>query len=188
MTSKDGLIYIRDFITKDEEKSLLEFINNQVWNKSLKRYTQHYGYEYNYKYKGLKKAQDIPEEFVGIVQKVQKYFNDEVEQIIVNRYLPGEGIGKHTDDVRRFGDTVASLSLCSPIVMNFESCSTKHKFDKDLEARSLLVLNDVYRYGYTHEIKSRLYDNIGGEKGEKGEDVNRKRTYRISITFRSIKK
>ncbi len=44
----DGLIYIADFISTDEEKILLSNIDSQQWLSDLKRRVQHYGYKYDY--------------------------------------------------------------------------------------------------------------------------------------------
>lgn len=44
----DGLTLIEDFLSKAEEAELLRQIDASEWNTSLKRRTQHYGYEYNY--------------------------------------------------------------------------------------------------------------------------------------------
>jgi hypothetical protein len=50
-TSPDisGLTYIRDFITKEEEKFLVENIDRSSWLNDLKRRVQHYGYKYDYR-------------------------------------------------------------------------------------------------------------------------------------------
>lgn len=40
----NGLTYIKDFITEDEELNLISFINSMEWNCELSRRTQHYGY------------------------------------------------------------------------------------------------------------------------------------------------
>ena len=49
----DGLTIIPQFITKKEERNLINEIENNPWNYDLKRLTQHYGYNYktrNYVY------------------------------------------------------------------------------------------------------------------------------------------
>ncbi len=47
----EGLKFAEEFITPAEEVLLLENINKQPWNASLKRRTQHYGFEYDYQSK-----------------------------------------------------------------------------------------------------------------------------------------
>ena len=45
----EGLSYIPNFITRDEERALIEAIDQQSWLTDLKRRVQHYGYKYDYK-------------------------------------------------------------------------------------------------------------------------------------------
>jgi alkylated DNA repair protein alkB family protein 8 len=46
----NGLTYIDDIITPEQETELINFIDIQEWNNSLSRRTQHYGYLYVYNY------------------------------------------------------------------------------------------------------------------------------------------
>ena len=48
-----GLIIIKDFINEYDENNLIASITLQKWNTKLKRYTRHYGYEYNYKTRAI---------------------------------------------------------------------------------------------------------------------------------------
>lgn len=44
-----GLYICENIITNEEEKILLQHINNQNWLNDLSRRVQHYGYKYDYK-------------------------------------------------------------------------------------------------------------------------------------------
>ena len=44
-----GLIYLPDFISKEEEQTFIAHIDTQPWLHDLKRRVQHYGYKYDYK-------------------------------------------------------------------------------------------------------------------------------------------
>ena len=44
-----GLTYIPDFITPNEEITMIASIDRQPWLNDLKRRVQHYGYKYDYK-------------------------------------------------------------------------------------------------------------------------------------------
>jgi hypothetical protein len=46
----EGLTYVENFITNEEERELLEHIDRGQWLFDLKRRVQHYGYKYDYKY------------------------------------------------------------------------------------------------------------------------------------------
>ena len=43
-----GLTLFKDFITKDEEIKLINFLDNNKWKTGIKRRVQHYGYEFDY--------------------------------------------------------------------------------------------------------------------------------------------
>lgn len=48
-----GLVLKLDLISEEEEEGLIAAIKQGNWNTSLKRRTQHYGYEYNYDRKSI---------------------------------------------------------------------------------------------------------------------------------------
>ena len=100
------------------------------------------------------------------------------DQIIVNEYLPGQGISSDVDSVVDFGPTFVSLSLLSAVCMQFQGVETKQVEELCLEPLSLLVLRQEARYRWTHAIPSRKSDKIGDQR------VWRQR--RISLTFRTL--
>jgi len=105
-------------------------------------------------------------------------FESTPNQIIINEYIPGQGIAPHIDHVGSFGETVASLSLLSPVLMDFQSNETKELNSIFLQPCSLVVLSGDSRFKWTHGIKAVPVDNINGN------EVIRKK--RVSITFRTI--
>lgn len=84
----NGLTYIKDFITEDEELNLISFINSMEWNNELSRRTQHYGYKYNYN-NILDKAKAIPQQFSFIMNAISQKFNRNFDQLIINEYIAG---------------------------------------------------------------------------------------------------
>jgi len=119
-----GLSYIPDFITKDEEKVLVDKIYDQPWLDDLKRRVQHYGYKYDYTARTIDHEAylgPLPDWLVVPCQKLHKeqFFTSLPDQVIINEYLPGQGISFHRDCVPCFGDTIASLSLGSFVIMQF---------------------------------------------------------------------
>lgn len=42
-----GLSLIRDFITTEEEESIIKMIDNNPWLSDIKRRVQHYGYKFS---------------------------------------------------------------------------------------------------------------------------------------------
>lgn len=176
--------YFPNFIGEEEEQDLIFTIDRQEWCMDLNRRTQHYGYKYDYTKKKVDESM-----YVGLIPAwLASYctrltglgFHKKPDQVIINEYLPGQGISKHLDCVDCFGDTIASLSLGSTCAMEFEHIKSSKKGSTVLGPRSLLVLADAARYDWMHAIPARLEDPFGNE--------SLKRTRRISLTFRTIKR
>ena len=172
----DGLDYLPDFITLDEQSVLIAHVDQQSWLSDLKRRVQHYGYKYDYKARTI--TQDS---YLGALpdwlQSITKKLPFAPDQAIVNEYQPGQGISAHIDCEPCFCDTIASLSLGNAATMQFTK--DNHKKEIYLAPRSLITLSAEARYKWTHAIPARKSDIIDGMK------VPRER--RISITFRKVK-
>lgn len=178
-----GLQYVPDYISVSRETSLVGVIDAQPWLSELKRRVQHYGYQYDYKARGI--TQDlrigaIPDWLAGLCDdlRMQCYFKQVPDQVIINEYLPRQGITPHIDCIPCFGESIASLSVGSPCVMEFTHAKTGEKQQQLLEPRSLIVLSGESRYGWQHSIPQRKSDMWGGAKLIRGR--------RISLTFRTV--
>ena len=179
-----GLRYIPDYITEDQHDWLLDQIDEQQWLDDLKRQVQHYGFKYDYKARKVNYDMhigELPEWLKRLSQKLyeDKHMPEAADQVIVNEYLPGQGISSHIDCEPCFRDIIVSLSLGSGCIMNFTN-----KYDKTkkiplwLAPRSLVVLSSEARYAWLHGIPARKWDEWDGQKHE------RKR--RVSLTFRKV--
>jgi alkylated DNA repair dioxygenase AlkB len=185
-----GLIYIEDFISNDESKDLMNFIDSQIWSTDITRRTQQYGFKYEYKTASVKEeTTPIPKEFKFLNEKLEKYFPNGVDQIIINEYLQNDAIAKHVDATQFFGEVVASISLLVPIGMNFHEIQKKDeeknpKFYQVLAPNSCVVLSEDARYKWQHEIpRSMTFILENGKKYKKPLDYRR-----VSITCRTMKK
>ena len=90
------------------------------------------------------------------------YFAELPEQVIINEYLPGQGIAAHIDCVPCFGSAIASLTLGSGCTMDFTHPTTLEKVSLYLEPRSLVVLTGTARYDWRHGIAGRRSDRVEG--------------------------
>ena len=174
-----GLQYLPDFITANEERALIEIIDQQPWLNDLKRRVQHYGYKYDYTARKVTADSylgPLPDWLIPITQKLPFKPDQAPNQVIVNEYLPGQGISAHVDCVPCFGDTIASLSLGLGAVMQFINRNEKQEIY--LEPRSLVVLTGPARYEWQHAIPARKSDVVDGFKTERGR--------RVSLTFRTV--
>lgn len=180
----NGLSYIPDFISKKEHDLLLRQIDEQPWINELKRRVQHYGYKYDYKFHRINhsmKIADLPPWLHSFAERLKDkgFFSITPDQVIVNEYLPGQGITNHIDCPPCFSDTIASLSLGSPCVMNFTNKDDKNEVVPYLlDINSIVILKEDARYNWMHGIKLVKTDNYFGHKII--------RTRRVSLTFRKV--
>lgn len=179
-----GLVYVRGFLSKEEEASILSEVNSHPWNTSLKRRTQHFGYTYDYTAKTIDESMYMGE-LPGYAQRLAARLKELnlitaiPDQMIVNEYTPGQGITPHIDRPDIFGATITSVSLGSECVMQFTHGDVKE--DVLLHRRSAVILQGDARYKFKHSIAQRKADIVQG--------IGKiQRTTRVSLTFRNIVK
>jgi alkylated DNA repair dioxygenase AlkB len=177
-----GISYAPDFISAAESTELIAKLDLGEWSQELKRRVQHFGFRYNYKTRSLTAADRIgplPKWAADLSERLvdRGYFATVPDQVIVNEYLPGQGISPHIDLVSCFGPVVASLSLGSSIVMDFDNADGE-KGRRLLAPGSLIVLAENARYTWRHGIAGRKSDSIGAS--------TLPRSRRLSVTFRTV--
>ncbi|KAG6964433.1 hypothetical protein JG688_00007704 [Phytophthora aleatoria] len=185
-----GLRFEAEFITEAQEAACVAFFereNGAHWANTIRaRQVQHFGYEFNYDTRRCDPdepiKEPIPEVLQPIIDKIAEcgiMDGDKPNQITVNEYLPGQGIAFHLDTHSAFTTTIASLSICSEVVMDFRHPDGVRNEGVLLPARSLAVMSGASRYKWEHAIVPRTFDVIDGKQ------VLRQR--RVSITFRKIR-
>ncbi|XP_059659503.1 alkylated DNA repair protein ALKBH6 homolog isoform X2 [Cornus florida] len=159
------LFYIPDFITDGEQDQLV----NNIYQAPLS------------KWKSLKnrRLQNwVPPWLTRITQRINEVsglFPSAINHVLINEYLPNQGIMPHQDGPAYF-PVVAILSLGSPVVMDFTPHSSlslctnqlrnsvedkisdgasdnHHPFSLLLMPRSLLIFKDEAYSDYLHGIK-----------------------------------
>jgi alkylated DNA repair dioxygenase AlkB len=178
-----GLRYIPSYIDLQEQERLIALIDAQSWQTDLKRRVQHYGYKYDYKKRFIDFEMylgALPEWLVPLARTIVQdgLVNNMPDQVIVNEYLPGQGISSHIDCVPCFDDTIVSLSLNSFCVMEFTHTQSAQNIPILLEPRSVVVLQGESRYIWKHGIPSRKTDVFNNTAIQ--------RTRRLSLTFRKV--
>lgn len=178
-----GLHIIDDFIAPDDERSLINLIDQHPWDAGLQRRVQHYGYRYDYRARKIDhhlKLGPIPDWLQHYTQKLHhdNLCTAEPDQVIINEYQPGQGISPHIDCIPCFTDTIISLSLGSTCAMDFQHSQTHEKTAIWLKSCSLVILQNEARYLWRHSIAPRKRDVHGGCKVSRGR--------RISLTFRKV--
>ncbi len=178
-----GLQYIPNFIDSKEESGLVEAVQNEHWLADIRRRVQHYGYKYDYKARAIDYSMylgPLPSWTNSICRRLveRNYLQQSPDQMIVNEYLPGQGIANHVDCEPCFGETIISISLCSSCMMDFVNVRSKKKIEVFLQPRSLVVINGDARHLWSHGIPARKSDFFN--------DTRFERQTRISITFRNV--
>lgn len=186
----NGLVLYEGILTKELQSILFNRIDRLPYMRVLSRDVQHYGYFYDYSIREpiietLKTAPNPPTVLGKLADIFVKYelIKNPVNQIIVNKYLSGQGIAAHRDHAGLFDRSIGTLSLGSDYIMHFKHHKSHPNFDSsatlqiDLKSGSLLVFSDEARMHWTHEIKKAKTDRIMGKKRTRG--------VRISITFRN---
>lgn len=179
----EGLTYLPNWISQTEHDNLLQEIDKMPWETTLKRRVQQYGFRYDYR-KAKNMVMSHKDNYIGplpeFLQQVatrlfdEKIFTEIPDEVLVNEYLPGQGIANHIDCLPCFDDTVVSLSLGSQCIMDLKK--EDKTIYKHLEKNSILILKGESRYEWSHGIRANKSDIINGKW------INR--TRRVSVTFR----
>ena len=181
-----GLVYMTDFLGKNEENRILRNIDQSPWSEELQRRVQHYGWRYDYNSRQIDPsmhlgalpswARELGLRLVQLGLLVEK-----PDQVIVNEYRNNQGITLHTD-ARSFADGIATISLIESWEMNFW-CGRDKRILR-LERRSALIMHGDARYKWKHEIPKRKTEpNLPGVNPRR---VRRHR--RLSLTFRRVRR
>lgn len=178
-----GLNYFSSYISESEEVVLLAAIDSEYWLDDLKRRVQHYGFRYDYKSRKVDSTMylgSLPSWACSIAERLvaNGHMTVQPNQLIVNEYLPGQGISAHVDCIPCFGPTLSSLSLNSSCLMDLTSLKGTDKVSILLNPRSLLVLGGSARYQWKHAIAARKSDRVDGSILQRGR--------RVSLTFRNV--
>jgi alkylated DNA repair dioxygenase AlkB len=180
-----GLDVTRNFLKPDVQYELIREIDAQPWSTALKRRVQHYGTAYDYRSRSIgttaagHQVEPLPDWGVRLIQKIQMagITRASFDQIIINEYMPGQGIAPHIDS-REFGDTIASVSLGSACAMTFTLVHGDQSKDIWLMPGDLMCMTSDARHLWRHGIRPRKHDI------HQGRTVRRDR--RISVTLRTV--
>lgn len=203
-----GLSVISDFITPDEESSLLAFLDVQPWRTDLSRRTMHYGGSYclmpprdatPFQRKAIEQqvigASKIPSELNLLLERMIDHglysADTKPEYCIVNEYLPGQGISAHVENFR-FGEPVCSLTLAGDDDMRFHElrsaddgsvrsgkASVAPRTGRSVDARLCRRSLAVLTRDARHKWQHEIV------RGRKGKPIGWRR---VSLTFRTEKR
>ena len=180
-----GLHYFPDFLDRDAQARACAAIDAAPWRDDLMRRVQHYGWCYDYRARTITSDMQIgplPDWLHGMSRHLAErtgLFDAVPGQVIVNEYLPGQGIAMHVDR-ECFGPAVATVSLADDWLMDLRPVDPfRGGAESILLGRgSALVLTGEARQSWLHGMAKRKRDRIGG--------IWRERQRRVSLTFRTV--
>jgi len=174
LPSIDGLNYVPDFLTKEEDDRLLALIEAGEWNTQWSRRTQSYGSSYD----GTQSfSKEMPYWADALAERLYKEGLTPIlcNTMLINEYLPGQGIAPHVD-YHPYDRTVVSISLGSPCIMDLEHVEGYEKHEIWLDPCSALIMDGESRYEWKHGIAARKKDSWNGAFFQRGR--------RVSMSFR----
>ena len=179
-----GLYYVPNAVAPERATHLLKsLLSRDDWfgvSASTKsRRVLQFGYEYNYRTGGVLSPLPPPPPNVqalvtDIIRPLGIVPDDKVlNQCIVNKYEPGQGIGAHVD-VTTFDDYICCFTLGSGTEMVFTKGANKRSLY--VSPGSLYIMSGEARYRWKHAMPARKRDKDYGPRGT-----------RLSVTFRTVK-
>ncbi|KAB8145979.1 alpha-ketoglutarate-dependent dioxygenase AlkB [Chloroflexia bacterium SDU3-3] len=178
-----GLRYAAEYLSAPEQQALLDVVDAQTWLADLRRRVQHYGYRYDYTRRTVDRSLalgPLPPWAAELAARLHRegWVEALPDQVIVNEYMPGQGIASHIDCTPCFGDTIVSLSLGSACAMVFSHARREEAHELLLAPGGLVVMRGESRYDWRHGIPARKSDALGGQRIARGR--------RVSLTFRTV--
>lgn len=178
LESPQGLVYIPDFISEQEESLLIEkfesltFYDFVLQGQAAKRKVHHFGFRYEFYSQHVEAIEGFPDWLCELRNRAAPFAGlnaATIDQALVAFYAPGAGIGWHRD-APAFGNTVIGISLASDDVMRFRQ-TLEYDFEhykQPLARRSLYILSGPSRSQWQHSLAPA-------------------KKKRYSITFRTVK-
>ena len=194
----DGLQTIKNYVTKAEQTAILHDLNQYPFVDYAGKSCQEFGQNFSF-YIDRFTADYLPPAVKALGDRlVTDGILTEEERpnyVLVNRYIPGQGIHPHVDD-NYYTDGIVSVTLMSGGSLNFFRDKNNVYFDENpdignkykpnkmkdkllecgagyFEPGSLFAMHREGRYAYKHEMKRRYKDRVTYAKRNKRTDKAR---------------
>jgi alkylated DNA repair dioxygenase AlkB len=157
----EGFAYRDDLITAAEECILLEELKSLPFKPFEfhgflgKRRVVSFGWRYDYASRALRDADPIPSFLLGLRTDAAAFAGvsaDSLQQILINEYAPGAGIGWHRDRPM-FSDVIA-VSLSAPAILRLRRRQGNEwgRASRTLQPRSAYLLRGAVRWEWQHSV------------------------------------
>ncbi len=156
-----GFAYQAELVSAPEERDLarrfedLPFRRFEFQGHLAHREVIWFGWRYDYARRGLGAADPIPDFLAPLRAQVASFAGqpaEAFEQVLINRYDAGVGIGWHRDKAQ-FGEVVA-VSLLAPCTLRLreKAGTTWRRANLPIEPRSAYLLSGDARWVWAHSI------------------------------------
>jgi DNA oxidative demethylase len=162
VSGPEGLRYQAEFVSEDEERQLLAWIETVEFHevvmhgRAAKRTVRHYGYQYNYDSWRAEPTDPLPEDLLPLRDRCAGLADvaaRDLVEALVTRYPAKATIGWHRD-APTFGPKVVGVSLRSHCRMRFQrgAGAERQVYELALAPRSAYVLAGAARFSWQHSI------------------------------------
>jgi alkylated DNA repair dioxygenase AlkB len=157
----EGFRYHPDILSFEEEEALvrelaeLPFKPFDFQGFLANRQVVSFGYRYDYNSRAVVEAAPFPSFLASLREKAAAIFGrqaDAFQQVLINQYRPGAGIGWHRDKAQF--DEVVGVSLLAPCSLRFrrKAGETWDRASLTVEPRSAYLLSGPARTKWEHSI------------------------------------
>jgi alkylated DNA repair dioxygenase AlkB len=156
-----GFAYRQDLITAAEEQVLLERFEDLAFTPFEfrgylgKRRVVSFGWQYDFTGRMLRQKEAIPSFLLPLRQQAATFAGvpaDSLQQVLINEYAPGAGIGWHHDKPM-FRDVVAvSLGASGTLRLRRRDGEVWDRVSQDLRPRSAYLLRGASRWDWEHSV------------------------------------
>ena len=161
LTRPEGFRYQSDFVTADEEAALiselarLPFEPFDFHGHLAHRHVVGFGYRYDYSSRTVRTAAPIPAFLEPLRRKTGAFTGlapEAFEQVLINQYRSGAGIGWHRD--KPHFDKVVGVSLLAPCTFRFRKKVGERweRISLPVEPRSAYLMTGPSRHVWEHSI------------------------------------
>ena len=137
---------IENFIDNKKELELIKLINPNNKCEYNHKLIMRNSVIYYYK-------DEIPEQLQDIIMQIKRLYNQEIDSVQINEYMPKQKAIYHVDS-NIYDNNIYILSLNSKANISFKIPNNPKIMTKTIELspRSLFKFSDNYRYEWAHSI------------------------------------
>ncbi|KNC54709.1 2OG-Fe(II) oxygenase family Oxidoreductase [Thecamonas trahens ATCC 50062] len=189
-----GFLYLPHYLSAEEQSAVLAAIEGDTsvdWSDAFEtRLQKHWGWAFVYECGQIVGGEAAPPAPALLLEVLAERFVADglvatpPNQVLANKYMPGNGIGYHVDRIDLFGDVIIGVNLVVPTKFTLKSVAEpEERVSVVMAPGSVYVLSGEARFGWRHGItrKARLYKRF-----RRAPELLPDEPWRVSLTFRDV--